>query len=73
MKHGFLADDATIVSVANTGQTLKELDIDDLSLKKVAEKGKKGASMTMHQSARDSCVLDGFIEVGIDVLVMKEI
>jgi hypothetical protein len=54
---------ATILVVANTGQTLDDLKVDDLSLtaKKAAGRGK--TMLFMDQSKRDSCVLDSFIEV----------
>ena len=41
------------------------MDINDLSLKGLSDNGKKGFRMTIHQSRRDSCVLDGFLEVSV--------
>ncbi|GMK57163.1 hypothetical protein CspeluHIS016_0310030 [Cutaneotrichosporon spelunceum] len=56
---GALPPDAVVISVANVGKTLAGLSVDDLSLKSMSARTNLGAWMA--QSARDSCVLDGFI------------
>ncbi|KAJ7644758.1 hypothetical protein FB45DRAFT_898616 [Roridomyces roridus] len=58
---GALAPNATVVSVANQGQSLDDLDVDDLSL--AQRVGKMSTTqLFMAQSARDSTVLDAFHE-----------
>jgi hypothetical protein len=52
-----------IISVCNTGQNYKNLDVEDLSLKKVKAAGRSDGLFTFDQSKRDSTVLDAFIEV----------
>ncbi|KAJ7088447.1 hypothetical protein B0H15DRAFT_291153 [Mycena belliarum] len=60
-RRGALAPNAIVLSVANPGQTLEGLSIDDLSLRdRLATSSKTG--LFMAQSARDSCVLDAFHE-----------
>lgn len=59
--HGFLAPNASCLSVANVGQSLDDLDVDDLSLRAAFESGKRyKVGLFMDQSKRDSSVLDAF-------------
>lgn len=55
---------ASVVSVANPGKNLEDLQVDDLSLQKL--KSSK-LSAFFKQSARDSCVLDSFHFVSLRV------
>ncbi|KAJ7445644.1 hypothetical protein FB451DRAFT_1104261 [Mycena latifolia] len=59
---GALAPGATVMSVANQGQTLADLSVDDLSLEAKLAAGAGKTAFFMAQSARDSCVLDAFHE-----------
>ncbi|KAJ7168964.1 hypothetical protein C8R46DRAFT_1350424 [Mycena filopes] len=62
MKQGGLAPNATFMSIANQGQSLDDLSVDDLSLKAREAAGESKTSLFMNQSKRDSTVLDSFIE-----------
>ncbi|KAJ7241334.1 hypothetical protein B0H12DRAFT_1221551 [Mycena haematopus] len=59
---GGLAQNAIVMSIANQGQTLKGLSIDDLSLKAPFEAGQSATALFMDQSRRDSTVLDSVFE-----------
>jgi hypothetical protein len=61
---GHLAPGAKVMSIANTGQTLDDLSLDDLSLHGERYRKMWHARLFAQQSARDSCVLDAFHEVG---------
>ncbi|WVW79177.1 hypothetical protein I302_101143 [Kwoniella bestiolae CBS 10118] len=50
-----------VMFIANPGLSYDPLDVDDLSLKRVAEKGRYRPLLTMDQSMRDSTVLDSVI------------
>lgn len=58
---GALAPGAVVLSVANVGQTLAGLSVDDLSLKEMVPACRTNLGAFLAQSARDSCVLDAFI------------
>ncbi|KAF8175606.1 hypothetical protein K438DRAFT_1939565 [Mycena galopus ATCC 62051] len=60
---GGLAPNAIVMSIANQGQTLKDLSVDDLSLKASFEAGRSAPSLFMDQARRDSMVLDATFEV----------
>ncbi|KAF7341512.1 hypothetical protein MVEN_01888700 [Mycena venus] len=60
--HGGLAPNAIVMSIANQGQTLDSLDIDDLSLKAQLKAGLGAPALFMNQSKRDSMVLDSVFE-----------
>lgn len=60
---GHLAPGAKVMSIANTGQTLNDLSLDDLSLHGERYQKMWHARLFSQQSARDSCVLDAFHEV----------
>lgn len=65
--HGFLAPNASCLSVANVGQSLDDLDVDDLSLRAAFESGKRyKVGLFMDQSKRDSSVLDAFHAVSLN-------
>ncbi|KAF8124260.1 hypothetical protein K438DRAFT_1950272 [Mycena galopus ATCC 62051] len=55
---GGLAPNAIVTSIANQGQTLKYISVDDLSLKVSFEAGQSAPSLFMDQARRDSMVLD---------------
>ncbi|KAF8142510.1 hypothetical protein K438DRAFT_1737031 [Mycena galopus ATCC 62051] len=59
---GGLAPNAIVMSIANQGQTLKDLSVDDLSLKASFEAGRSAPSLFMDQARRDSMVLDATFE-----------
>ncbi len=56
-----LAPGAVVLSVANVGQTLAGLSVDDLSLTAMVPACRTSIGAWGAQSARDSCVLDAFI------------
>jgi hypothetical protein len=64
VKAGALAPGCVVLAVANPGQDLAGLSVDDLSLQHMACRTTLGAWLA--QSARDSCVLDAFITEQID-------
>ena len=53
-----LKDHGTVVFVANSGQTLQDLSVEDLSLKQRYAAGRGKIGFFMDQSLRDSSVLD---------------
>ncbi|KAJ7500035.1 hypothetical protein FB451DRAFT_1207291 [Mycena latifolia] len=59
---GTLAPDAAVMSIANQGQTLDTLSVDDLSLTHMIASGASETTIFMNQSKRDSSVLDAFHE-----------
>ncbi|WVF65944.1 hypothetical protein IAT40_000682 [Kwoniella sp. CBS 6097] len=59
---GAFAKNATIMSICNPGQNMANLDIDDLSLKKIVERGRYRALFLLDQSKRDSTVIDSVIK-----------
>ncbi|KAF7364381.1 hypothetical protein MSAN_01098800 [Mycena sanguinolenta] len=59
---GGLAENAVVMSVANQGQTLPELSVDDLSLKAPLEAGQSATTLFMNHARRDSMVLDSVFE-----------
>ncbi|KAJ7714794.1 hypothetical protein B0H16DRAFT_513855 [Mycena metata] len=61
-KQGGLAPNAILMSIANQGNSLDDLSVDDLSLKVRAAAGESQTALFMNQSKRDSTVLDSFIE-----------
>lgn len=63
IESGHLAPGAKVMSIANTGQTLSDLSLDDLSLHGERYQKMWHARLFGQQSARDSCVLDAFHEV----------
>lgn len=60
---GALAPNAIVMSIANQGQSLDDLSVEDLSLKGRLAAGKSATAMFMDQSKRDSTVLDSTFEV----------
>ncbi|KAJ7806547.1 hypothetical protein B0H14DRAFT_2821843 [Mycena olivaceomarginata] len=60
--HGGLAPHAIVMSIANQGQSMDDLEIEDLSLKKRIAAGPSATSIFMLQSKRDSTVLDSSFE-----------
>ncbi|KAJ6516656.1 hypothetical protein C8R47DRAFT_1087945 [Mycena vitilis] len=60
--HGVLAPHASVMSICNQGQTLDDIDLDDLSLKKRLAAGESATTLFMNQSKRDSVVLDCIFE-----------
>ncbi|KAJ7644768.1 hypothetical protein FB45DRAFT_1053438 [Roridomyces roridus] len=60
-KNGALAPGATVLSIAGTGQSVDDLDVEDLSFaQRVGTAGKRSTEFFWLQSARDSTVLDAF-------------
>ncbi|KAJ7924206.1 hypothetical protein B0H13DRAFT_1978966 [Mycena leptocephala] len=59
---GALAPNAIVMSIANQGQSLDDLSVEDLSLKGRLAAGKSATAMFMDQSKRDSTVLDSTFE-----------
>ncbi|KAJ6564072.1 hypothetical protein B0H19DRAFT_991160 [Mycena capillaripes] len=59
---GALAPNAIVMSVCNQGQTLDDLSIDDLSLKRRFAAGESATTLFMNQSKRDSVVIDSTFE-----------
>ncbi|KAJ7119701.1 hypothetical protein C8R44DRAFT_921985 [Mycena epipterygia] len=52
---GALAPNAIVLSIANVGQTLDDLRVDDLSLRGKLAAGSSKLSLFLNQSKRDSC------------------
>ncbi|KAJ6577213.1 hypothetical protein B0H19DRAFT_550016 [Mycena capillaripes] len=61
-KRGALAPGAAVMSIADQGQSLDDLSIDDLSLARRLAAGISQTTMFLDQSKRDSSVLDAFHE-----------
>ncbi|KAJ7823068.1 hypothetical protein B0H14DRAFT_3875331 [Mycena olivaceomarginata] len=57
-----LAPNATIISICNQGQSLDDLSVDDLSLKRRLAARPSAPALFMQQSKRDSTVLDSCFE-----------
>lgn len=64
---------ARVITVANTGVNLANLEVDDLSLKRRAAKGRAKAGLFMDQSFRDSSVLDAFHWVRSSVILLVDL
>ncbi|WWC64298.1 uncharacterized protein I303_106908 [Kwoniella dejecticola CBS 10117] len=60
LQDNLLSPGAKVMFIANTGLSYP-LDLDDLSLKNVAAKGRSKALLTIDQSKRDSTVLDSVV------------
>jgi hypothetical protein len=58
-----LAPNATVISICNQGQSLDDLSVDDLSLKRRLAARPSAPALFMQQSKRDSTVLDSCFEV----------
>ncbi|KAJ6536412.1 hypothetical protein DFH09DRAFT_931334 [Mycena vulgaris] len=58
-----LATNATVMFIANTGQTMQDLRVDDLLMADKLAAGRWKAGFFMDQSKRDSTVMDSCIEV----------
>ncbi|KAK6904461.1 hypothetical protein I203_105274 [Kwoniella mangroviensis CBS 8507] len=56
--HALISQGGKVMLFTNPGLSYDGLDIDDLSLKKVAENGRSRVLLTVDQSKRDSTVLD---------------
>lgn len=59
---GAINDGGAAVSVASPGVQTKELDLDDLDLRKKHEAGRNRLLYLVDQGSRDSTVVDGFTE-----------
>ncbi|KAF7352231.1 NAD(P)-binding protein [Mycena venus] len=59
---GGLVPNAIVMSIANQGQSLDDLSVDDLSLKTRLAKGPSATGIFINQSQRDSTVLDSAFE-----------
>lgn len=57
---GVLAPSASVLSVANVGNSLDDLQVDDLNLTKKLGAGRWKLPLLIDQSKRDSSVLDAF-------------
>ncbi|KAJ7333242.1 hypothetical protein DFH08DRAFT_880930 [Mycena albidolilacea] len=57
-----LAPNATVISICNQGQSLDDLSVDDLSLKRRLAARPSAPALFMQQSKRDSTVLDSCFE-----------